>query len=254
MRRPECRAPTRAATFRGYDDPNLPPIQRLRPAPAGVKISVHTVGAFAANCYLIVDDATGEAALVDPGAEGERVVAAVRESGATLQAVWLTHGHVDHVGGVAAVKREWNVPVYLHPLDQPLYAAARRVAEMYGLLPFDDPPPVDRALADNAQLRLGTLTFDVLHTPGHAPGHAVFVGHGVMFAGDLLFAGSIGRTDLPFADPARMAESLERVSHLPERTLVYPGHGPSTTVAEELRSNPFLTGVARVRGSGAAGR
>jgi glyoxylase-like metal-dependent hydrolase (beta-lactamase superfamily II) len=213
-----------------------------------MKIQVHTVGALAENCYLVVDEETNTAALVDPGAEGSRLVRAVRDSGAALGAVWLTHAHVDHVGAVAAVKREWDVPIYLHPLDRPLYAAARRVAEMYGLLPFDDPPPADRELADGSQLRLGALTFDVLHTPGHAPGHCVLVGHGVMFAGDLLFAGSIGRTDLPFANPADMTRSLQRVSLLPERTLVYPGHGPSTSVVDELRTNPFLTGVARVRG------
>jgi len=213
-----------------------------------VNVAVHTVGALAENCYLVVDDESGAAALIDPGAEGERLVEAVRESGAALEAIWLTHAHVDHVGGIAAVKREWDVPVYLNPLDAPLYRSAGRVAAMYGLLPYDDPPPFERALADGAQLALGGLTFDVLHTPGHAPGHSVFVGHGVMFAGDLLFAGSIGRTDLPYCNPADMSRSLDRVSQLPERTLVYPGHGPSTSVANELRTNPFLTGLARVRG------
>jgi glyoxylase-like metal-dependent hydrolase (beta-lactamase superfamily II) len=213
-----------------------------------VKISVHSVGAFAETCYLVVDEEANAAALIDPGAEGDRIVRAVQASGATLEAIWLTHAHVDHVGGIAAVKRVWDVPVHLDPLDALVYASARRAAEMYGLLPFDDPPPFDRELADGSQLRLGSLAFDVLHTPGHAPGHAVFVGHGVMFAGDLLFAGSIGRTDLPFSKPADMTRSLERVSHLPERTVVYPGHGPSTTVGDELRTNPFLTGMARVRG------
>ena len=227
------------------------PIERAprETQPRAMNIQVHTVGALAENCYLIVDEVTSSAALVDPGAEGDRLVRAVRDSGATLAAIWLTHAHVDHVGGIAAVKREWpDVPIWLNPLDAPVYRLAGRSAEMYGLLPFDDPPPFEQALADNARLTLGALAFDVLHTPGHAPGHSVFVGEGVMFAGDLLFAGSIGRTDLPYADPAAMTRSLERVSHLPERTLVFPGHGPSTTVGDELRTNPFLTGAARVRG------
>jgi hydroxyacylglutathione hydrolase len=213
-----------------------------------VNVVVHTVGALAENCYLVVDDETGAAALVDPGAEGGRLVAAVRGHGARLEAIWLTHAHVDHVGGIAAVKRAWDVPVFLNPLDAPLYQSAGRAAAVYGLLPFDDPPPFDRDIADGDQLILGGLAFDVLHTPGHAPGHSVFVGHGVMFAGDLLFAGSIGRTDLPYCNPVHMAHSLERVSQLPEGTVVFPGHGPSTTVADELRTNPFLNGVARVRG------
>jgi glyoxylase-like metal-dependent hydrolase (beta-lactamase superfamily II) len=213
-----------------------------------VNIVVHTVGALAENCYLVVDDATRACVLVDPGAEGERLVQAVRDSGAALEAIWLTHAHVDHVGGIAAVKREWDVPIWLNPLDAPIYEHAARSAAHYGIRPFESPPPFDRSLADNAQLTLGALAFDVLHTPGHAPGHSVFVGNGVMFAGDLLFAGSIGRTDLPYCDPAQMTQSLERVSHLPARTLVYPGHGPSTSVGDELRTNPFLTGAARVRG------
>ena len=213
-----------------------------------MKVTVATVGALAENCYLVIDDATRRAALVDPGAEGERLVRLVRESGATLEAIWLTHAHVDHVGAVAAVKRAWDVPIHLHPLDAPIYATAHVAAERYGLLPFESPPPFDRDLADGGRLELGALSFDVLHTPGHAPGHAVFVGEGVMFGGDLLFAGSIGRTDLPLSSPADMTRSLARVSLLPERTLVYPGHGPSTTVADELRHNPFLTGAVRVRG------
>jgi glyoxylase-like metal-dependent hydrolase (beta-lactamase superfamily II) len=195
-----------------------------------------------------VDDATRACVLVDPGAEGERLVQAVRDSGAALEAIWLTHAHVDHVGGIAAVKRVWDVPVWLNPLDAPLYEGAGRVAELYGIRPFESPPPFDQTLADNGQLHLGALSFDVLHTPGHAPGHSVFVGSGVMFSGDLLFAGSIGRTDLPYCDPVQMSRSLARVSHLPERTIVYPGHGPSTSVGDELRTNPFLTGAARVRG------
>ena len=126
-----------------------------------MKIEVYTVGALAENCYLVLDPASNSAALVDPGAEGERLVRAVRDSGATLAAIWLTHAHVDHVGGIAAVKLEWpEAPIYLNPLDAPIYDRAAQSAQMYGLLPFDSPPPFEESLADGARLTLGALTFE----------------------------------------------------------------------------------------------
>ncbi|HVE78487.1 MAG TPA: MBL fold metallo-hydrolase [Gemmatimonadaceae bacterium] len=211
-------------------------------------IDHRTVGAFQENCWLVADPATRQAALIDPGAEGDVVLDMLHRARVELTAIWLTHAHVDHVGAVAAVKRAHDVPVYLHPRDELLYARAGMVAQMYGV-PFEDPPPFDRTLADGDRLALGELTFEVMHTPGHAPGLVVFHGHGVAFAGDLLFAGSIGRTDLPFCDPAAMPESLERIMTLEDAVAVYPGHGPATTIGRERRTNPFLTGAARVLGA-----
>ena len=208
-------------------------------------ITSQTVGPFEENCYLLVDEEARRAVLVDPGDEGERIVDAVRRSGAALEAIWLTHAHLDHVGGIAAVKRVWDVPIHLHPADAPLYANAHRQAAAYGV-PFEQPPPYDQTLADGQVMRLGSLSFEVVHTPGHSPGHVIFHGHGVIFGGDLLFAGSIGRTDLPLSNPAQMAASLQRVAALPPESEVNPGHGPATTIAAELRTNPFLTGAARV--------
>jgi hydroxyacylglutathione hydrolase len=216
-----------------------------RPPVAAMRISSHTVGAFQENCYIVVDETTGHAVIVDPGAEGDRLVRAIRATGADLDAIWLTHAHVDHVGGIAAVRREWNVPIHLHPSDLPLYERAAAQAAHFGL-PFDDPPNFDVELNEGDTLTVGALEFSVLHTPGHAPGHCVFVGNGVMLAGDLLFAGSIGRTDLPLCDPRRMSESLARVAALEPSLAVYAGHGPATTIGRELETNPFLNGVARV--------
>jgi hydroxyacylglutathione hydrolase len=170
----------------------------------------------------------------------------IRGSDAQLEEVWLTHAHIDHIGGVAEVRRHFPVPVRLHPLDRPFYdSLSARMADAYGL-PFDQPDAPDHALAEGDELRCGNLRFTVMHAPGHSPGLVSFNGEGVALCGDLLFAGSIGRTDLPLSDPHAMNESLARIGALPEDTLVYPGHGGSTTIGEELKSNPFLSGRARV--------
>jgi hydroxyacylglutathione hydrolase len=212
-----------------------------------VTVQTLTVGAFQENCYLIVDARSGKAVIVDPGGEGERLVEAVDKSGATLEAVWITHAHVDHVGAIASIKQRWDVPVYLHPLDRRLYEAAGRQAQVYGVQ-FEEPPPPDREFADGQQLKVGDVALAVMHTPGHSPGHVVIHGDGIALVGDCLFAGSIGRTDLPFSDPPQLAASLEKISALPPETVVYPGHGMDTTIGEERRSNPFLNGSARIVG------
>jgi glyoxylase-like metal-dependent hydrolase (beta-lactamase superfamily II) len=210
-----------------------------------MRITSQTVGAFQENCHLVVDERQNRAVLVDPGAEPERILRALKASGATLDAIWLTHAHVDHVGAIAAVRRAHDVPIYLHPADHPLYDRADWQAAQYGL-PFESPPPPDRELADGDVVSVGDVEFRVLHTPGHAPGHCVFEGDGVVLAGDLLFAGSIGRTDLPLSDPRAMTESLARLAALDPALVVHPGHGPSTTIGRELETNPFLNGIARV--------
>lgn len=210
-----------------------------------MKLLSRTVGAFQENCYLVVDELTNRAVLIDPGAEPEQLIEMVAASGATLDAIWLTHAHIDHIGGVAGVRRRWAVPVHLHPADLPLFERAEMQAAMYGV-PFEQPGQPDVLLVDGDVLRVGDLRFDVVHTPGHAPGHVIFHHGDTVFGGDLLFAGSIGRTDLPLSNPADMEDSLARVCGLGDGTHVHPGHGPSTTIGVERATNPFLTGGARL--------
>ena len=210
-----------------------------------MKIDVRTVGAFEENCYLVVDETSGRAVLVDPGDEGARLLEMVEASGAVLDAIWLTHAHLDHIGAINSVRAVYAVPVRLHALDLPFYESlSAQAARMYGL-PWDQPDVAPVAIDDGDVLTCGSARFSVMHVPGHAPGHVSFNAPGIALSGDLLFAGSIGRTDLPLCDPYAMDTSLERFGALSATTHVYPGHGPTTTIGRELETNPFLSGRAR---------
>jgi hydroxyacylglutathione hydrolase len=212
-----------------------------------VKVKTLTVGAFQENCYLLIEESSQKGAIVDPGGEGETLLKEIERSRVTLEAIWITHAHVDHVGAIASIKDRWNVPVYLHPADRRLYEAAGRQAEVYGV-PFEEPPAPDEDLIDGQKLKLGNAEMSVMHTPGHSPGHVVIHGNGIALVGDCLFAGSIGRTDLPMSNPQQLSESLKKIASLPPDTVVYPGHGPDTTIGQEKVSNPFLNGTARIVG------
>lgn len=206
-----------------------------------------TVGPLEENAYLVVDETTRRGVLIDPGEEAELLLDTVRDERAELEAIWLTHGHMDHVGAIAAIVRATPVPIYLHPHERPIYDSAAQHGIVFGLR-VEQPPPPDRSLADGDTLHVGTLKFSVIHVPGHAPGHVAIHGNGVAFVGDCLFAGSVGRTDLPLASGAQLERSLERICALPDETIVYPGHGPATSIGRERRTNPFLTGTVRITG------
>lgn len=207
-----------------------------------MKVEWVTVGPFQENSYLVYDEIARRGVLIDPGDEPSRIASMVRAAGVDIDAIWLTHGHLDHVGAVAAMKRQWPVPVLLHPSDLVLHRRAAQQAAFYGV-PFEQPPDPDGELADGAVLDLGSEQFSVRHTPGHSPGHVIFVGSSFVIGGDLLFAGSIGRTDLPLSDADDMETSLALAAGLDPDLIVYPGHGPPTRIGTELATNPFLAGV-----------
>jgi len=212
-----------------------------------VKVVQIPNGAFLENCYLVIDEPARECAIVDPGEEAGLILQQVAAAGARPVAVWLTHAHLDHVLGVARVAAETGVPVYLHPADRALYDHVSEQAAAFGMRAAAGPSrPPDRAFAHGKEVRVGGEAFAVRHTPGHSPGSVCLVGDGVVFAGDVLFQGSIGRTDLPGGDMETLLASIEReLLVLPDSTIVYSGHGPQTTIGAERRGNPFLTGAFR---------
>ena len=212
-----------------------------------MRVDTIRVGPFQENAYLLVCTGARECVLIDPGAEPDRLLHAVRQSGATLRGIWVTHPHVDHVGAIAGITRAMDVPVYAHPDGAPLYDDVVEQGAAFGI-EVEQPPAPDVAIREGDRLRVGTHEFAVMDAPGHAPGHVVIHGHGMAFVGDCVFAGSIGRTDLPLADARQLAHSLERICELDDATVLYPGHGPATTVGREKESNPFLNGTLRIVG------
>lgn len=202
-------------------------------------------GQFLENCYLLADEARGEAVIVDPGEETSRFLRELDRRGWTLQAIWLTHAHVDHIVGVGAMHEATGVPIHLHPDDRFLYDAVVQQAGWLGLEARPLPPP-DMRWEPGTFATVGRFRFEVRHTPGHSPGSVSFAGYGMVLSGDTLFQGSIGRTDLPGGDFPTLLESIRReLLSLPDETVVHSGHGPATTVGEERAGNPFLTGAAR---------
>ena len=216
-------------------------------------------GSFAANCFLVAAEPGAECLIIDPGEDAEPGIAEiVARHRLKPVAVLLTHGHFDHVWSVAPVCGARDIPAYIHPGDRALLSdpgrglGLRPGQEIFGGLTLSEPDDV-RELADGTVLALAGLEITVDHAPGHTPGSVAFrSGTDVMFSGDLLFAGSIGRTDLPGGDTAVMMDSLARVClPLPDETQVLPGHGPATTIGAERAGNQFLAGLRPGAGPGA---
>ncbi|HEV7251796.1 MAG TPA: MBL fold metallo-hydrolase [Mesorhizobium sp.] len=202
------------------------------------------VTAFQQNCAILFDEETRDAVVVDPGGDVPDILAALDETGVTPRAIWLTHGHLDHAGGAAELKAALGVDVVgPHEADRPLLSRIEAQAEMFGLPGIYRNATPDRFLVEGDEVSVGPHLFRVLHCPGHAPGHVVFFCEALRFAhvGDVLFRGSVGRTDLPGGDHAALIRSIEeKLLPLGDDVGFLCGHGPGSRFGEERRTNPFL--------------
>lgn len=199
-------------------------------------------GPFVENCFIVADAGSREAIVIDPGDEETRLLEIIRRLDLNVKEIVNTHGHIDHSGAVAPLKRLLGVPFAIHPGENVHLERLPQQAAMFGL-PGKETPEVDRELAHDQILQVGALNARVIHTPGHSAGGCCFhfASEKIVFVGDTLFAGSIGRTDLPGGSLQTLLDAIkEHLLCMPDDTLVYSGHGPETTIGAERRSNPFL--------------
>jgi hydroxyacylglutathione hydrolase len=205
---------------------------------------IFPVGPLQCNCSVIGDETTHEAIVIDPGADIARVLATVQRHGLKVMQILITHGHIDHVGGAMKLKQATGAPIMINKNDASQLQMLEMQAAWIGVAPPGQ-VTIDASLEEGTAIRAGSLSATVLHTPGHTEGSTCiyFPAEKKLIAGDTLFAGSIGRTDLPGGDFDKIMRSLhERVMALPEDVTVIPGHGPATTIGDEKESNPFLVG------------
>jgi len=200
------------------------------------------VGALQCNCSILGDQTSGEAIVVDPGDDIPRIVALLQKHRLTVKQILITHAHIDHIAGAAKLKQLTGAPILYNQRDLPLVKSMDMQAGWLGVATPEVHPP-DDTLDDGRQIAIAGLTGSILHTPGHTQGSVCLhlPGENLLLAGDTLFAGSVGRTDLPGGDGPMLIRSIhERLLTLPDETIVLPGHGPKTTIGEERQSNPFL--------------
>jgi hydroxyacylglutathione hydrolase len=210
-------------------------------------VRMFTVGPVAENCFLVRRDGSDRALIVDPGEEAPKLLAAIDALGVTLDAILLTHTHFDHVGAVAPVAKATGAEVWVPQIEKPVLADINAFIPFPGIGPYES-YDAEHTLSGGEKLELAGFEIDVLFTPGHSPGHVTFAiaDEQALFSGDVLFQGSVGRTDLPGGDWPTLLESIRSlVDTYPEETTVYPGHMGVTTLGAERATNPFLTELAR---------
>lgn len=198
------------------------------------------VGALETNCILVYCEETRECAVVDPGAEGDRIFALISEKGFKPVVILNTHGHIDHIGANRDMKERFNIPLRIHSLDSPMLGEVQQ-SELSFFLQATTSPLADSFFEEGDKIEIGKSSLDVIHTPGHSPGSVSFIGDGFLLSGDTLFCQGVGRTDLPGGNWEEMVNSVRtKIFTLPEEMVVLPGHGPSTSIGREKNTNPFI--------------
>ena len=198
-----------------------------------------SVGQMEANCYILECEETRAAVVIDPGSDAARILSIIGEHDLQLKLIVNTHAHVDHIAANSVLKEKTSAPLCIHLADADILVDPQRNLSFFVGAPVSSPVP-DRLLEDGDVLEAGTLLLKVMHTPGHSPGSICLLGDKCIFTGDLLFAGGIGRYDFPGSSYATLMDSLQKVLTLDDDLVVYPGHGPTTTIGNERRTNPFL--------------
>ena len=199
------------------------------------------VGSFASNCYIVWEESSRLALVIDPGEEANRIVQFLDEKNLTVLAYPLTHGHIDHISALIEVSAKYPAPIGIHPDDGKwAFEPINQIPPYYPGLPTK--PTITRHFSESQTWEDGPFKYSITETPGHSPGGVCFYfqKEGILFSGDTLFKQSVGRTDLPGGNMPTLQASLKKVSQFPEETIIYPGHGPQTILADELRENPFL--------------
>lgn len=205
------------------------------------------VGPLACNCYIVGDAAAREAIVIDPGGDAETIATSLREKELRVTAIVATHAHFDHLLAAEALRGLTGAPFYMHDGDRPLLDWYEDSARLFLGVELGPPPEVDTAAAEGDAFAAGNIRLDVLHTPGHSPGSISLAAPGGVFSGDTLFAGSIGRSDLPGGDGRELVGVIRgKLFALGDEVQVHPGHGPSTTVGAERRANPFVGDNSRL--------
>lgn len=204
-----------------------------------IKIERLTLGFFQSNCYILWNKPDPECVIIDPGEEPKRVIAVLEVHNLKPEAILLTHCHIDHCAGVKEIAEKYNIPFYMHQEEVPIYKSMPEQGMWFGVF-FPDPPEPKNFLEDGEEIQIGKMKIKALHFPGHSPGLLCYLLEDMLFTGDLLFQGSIGRTDLPGGSDEKMYQSLKKLRELPRDLKIFPGHGEETELGFEMESNPFL--------------